>query len=138
VWGFNQVVVKLALPEVGPIAQTGIRSAIGVVCVALYAVLAKRRIFLFDGSETAGWTEDPCEPRPPSAKLRPRLTYSRLPLLAGIGASFYPAMGALLLLARRLGDVCRNGGLAVAFLIAGALRGRVCFSGIEKTGSSGK
>jgi drug/metabolite transporter (DMT)-like permease len=54
VWGFNQVVVKLALPEVGPIAQTGIRSAIGVVCVVLYAVLAKRRIFLFDGSETAG------------------------------------------------------------------------------------
>ena len=31
VWGFNQVVVKLAFPEVGPIAQTGIRSAIGVV-----------------------------------------------------------------------------------------------------------
>ena len=26
VWGFNQVVVKLALPDVGPIAQTGIRS----------------------------------------------------------------------------------------------------------------
>ncbi len=54
VWGFNQVVVKLALPEVGPIAQTGIRSAIGVVCVVLYAALTKRRIFLFDGSEAAG------------------------------------------------------------------------------------
>ena len=54
VWGFNQVVVKSALPEIGPIGQTGARSAIGVVCVVLYAVMAKRRIFLFDGSETAG------------------------------------------------------------------------------------
>ena len=29
VWGFNQVAVKLALPDVGPIAQTGIRSGVG-------------------------------------------------------------------------------------------------------------
>lgn len=54
VWGFNQVVVKLALPEVGPIAQTGIRSAIGVACVATYALLAKRRVFEIDGTEAAG------------------------------------------------------------------------------------
>jgi drug/metabolite transporter (DMT)-like permease len=54
VWGFNQVVVKLALPEVGPIAQTGVRSAIGVVCVIAYALLAKRRIFELDGTEAAG------------------------------------------------------------------------------------
>ncbi len=54
VWGFNQVVVKLALPEVGPIAQTGIRSAIGVACVATYALLTKRRVFEFDGTEAPG------------------------------------------------------------------------------------
>jgi drug/metabolite transporter (DMT)-like permease len=54
VWGFNQVVAKEALAEIGPIGQTGVRSAIGVVCVVLYAALAKRRIFLFDGSEAAG------------------------------------------------------------------------------------
>jgi drug/metabolite transporter (DMT)-like permease len=54
VWGFNQVIVKLALPEVGPIAQTGIRSAIGAVCVAAYALAAKRRIFRIDGTEIAG------------------------------------------------------------------------------------
>ena len=29
VWGFNQVVAKLALPDVGPMMQTGVRSAIG-------------------------------------------------------------------------------------------------------------
>ena len=35
VWGFNQVIAKAALADVGPIAQTGIRSAIGVACVVL-------------------------------------------------------------------------------------------------------
>jgi|SRR5580658_7610054 drug/metabolite transporter (DMT)-like permease len=54
VWGFNQVVAKLALPDVGPIAQTGIRSAIGVACVATYALLTNRRVFELDGTEAAG------------------------------------------------------------------------------------
>ncbi len=54
VWGFNQVVVKLALVDVGPVAQTGIRSAIGVVCVVAYARATKRRIFAIDGTEAAG------------------------------------------------------------------------------------
>src|ERR1700729_3263900 len=54
VWGFNQVVVKLALPDVGPIAQIGIRSSIGALCVIAYAVFAKRRIFEIDGAEAAG------------------------------------------------------------------------------------
>jgi hypothetical protein len=54
VWGFNQVVVKLALPDVGPIAQTGIRSDIGALCVIAYAVATKRRIFEIDGTEVAG------------------------------------------------------------------------------------
>ena len=54
VWGFNQVVVKAALVDVGPIAQTGIRSAIGVACVAAYALATRRRIFRLDGTEAAG------------------------------------------------------------------------------------
>ncbi len=54
VWGFNQVIAKAALADVGPIAQTGIRSAIGVACVVVYAILTKRRIFRLDGSEAAG------------------------------------------------------------------------------------
>ncbi len=33
-WGFNQVVVKAALPDIGPIWQTGARSAVGCLCVA--------------------------------------------------------------------------------------------------------
>jgi drug/metabolite transporter (DMT)-like permease len=54
VWGFNQVAVKLALSDVGPIAQTGIRSCIGAVCVIAYAIATKRRIFEIDGAEAAG------------------------------------------------------------------------------------
>jgi drug/metabolite transporter (DMT)-like permease len=54
VWGFNQVVVKLALPDVGPIAQTGIRSGIGALCVIAYALSTKRCIFEIDGAEAAG------------------------------------------------------------------------------------
>jgi drug/metabolite transporter (DMT)-like permease len=54
VWGCNQVVGKLALPDVGPIAQTGIRSGIGALCVIAYAIATKRRIFEFDGTEAAG------------------------------------------------------------------------------------
>ena len=53
-WGFNQVVVKAALPEIGPIWQTGARSAIGCLCVAAYALATKRRVFVLDGTEAAG------------------------------------------------------------------------------------
>ena len=49
-WGFNQVVVKLALPDVGPIAQTGI----GARCVIACALATRRRIFEIDGAEAAG------------------------------------------------------------------------------------
>jgi hypothetical protein len=54
VWGFNQVVVKGALSEAGPIAQTGIRSAIGCACVIAYAFAARRCVFRIDGTEAAG------------------------------------------------------------------------------------
>ena len=54
IWGFNQVAVKLALPDVGPIAQTGVRSGVGALCVIAYAVSTKRRIFEIDGTEAAG------------------------------------------------------------------------------------
>jgi drug/metabolite transporter (DMT)-like permease len=54
VWGFNQVAVKLALPDVGPIVQTGVRSGVGALCVVAYALSTKRRIFEIDGTEAAG------------------------------------------------------------------------------------
>jgi len=54
VWGFNQVVAKAALADVGPIAQTGVRSAVGAVCVVAYALMTGRRVFRRDGAEAAG------------------------------------------------------------------------------------
>ena len=54
VWGFNQVVAKIALADIGPIAQTGVRSGVGVICVIAAAALMKRRIFRIDGTEAAG------------------------------------------------------------------------------------
>ncbi len=54
VWGFNQVVAKVAIGEVGPITQTGVRSGVGVVCVLVYAALTRRRVFRIDGTEAAG------------------------------------------------------------------------------------
>src|SRR5260370_20192152 len=54
VWGFNQVIAKAALAEIGPIAQSCVRSAIGCVCVIVYAGLTRRRIFRIDGTEAAG------------------------------------------------------------------------------------
>ena len=54
VWGFNQVIAKAALVDVGPIAQGGARSAMGVVCVIGIAALTGRRVFQIDGTEAAG------------------------------------------------------------------------------------
>lgn len=53
-WGFNQPVVKLVIPDVGPIGQAGLRAALGFVCVAAYAIMTKRPVFRRDGSEAAG------------------------------------------------------------------------------------
>src|SRR5271167_3841773 len=53
-WGFNQVVAKIALADVGPIAQTGVRSGIGCVCVIAFAKATGRRLFRIDGTEAAG------------------------------------------------------------------------------------
>ena len=53
-WGFNQVVVKAALPEIGPIWQSGARAAVGCFCVAAYALSTGRRVFVRDGTEAAG------------------------------------------------------------------------------------
>src|SRR6516164_5117148 len=53
-WGFNQVVVKAALPDIGPIWQIGARSALGCLCVAAYALATKRHVFVIDGTEAAG------------------------------------------------------------------------------------
>jgi drug/metabolite transporter (DMT)-like permease len=53
-WGFNQVIVKVALPEIGPMTQAGLRCGIGFVLVALYAAWARPQIFRADGTGLSG------------------------------------------------------------------------------------
>lgn len=53
-WGFNQVAVKLALPELPPLLQATIRSIGGVLVVALAARLRGVPLFVRDGTLRVG------------------------------------------------------------------------------------
>jgi drug/metabolite transporter (DMT)-like permease len=53
-WGFNQVAVKLALPEIPPLIQATVRSAIGTLLVAAWAQARAVRLFDADGTLVAG------------------------------------------------------------------------------------
>jgi drug/metabolite transporter (DMT)-like permease len=126
VWGFNQVVVKLALPEVGPIAQTGIRSAIGVVCVAAYAFLTKRRIFRVDGTEAAGALAGALFTAEFIALYESlRWTTAARATVFIYAAPFFVALGAAFLLKDERLRPIQWAGLAFAFLgVACGLAGR--------------
>ena len=53
-WGFNQVAVKLAFSDFGPITQCALRSIIGTAVVGAYAWRAKPEIWRSDGTWLAG------------------------------------------------------------------------------------
>src|SRR5580700_9634935 len=53
-WGFNQVAVKLALADFGPITQAGLRSALGSIVVGAYAWRFTPQIWRRDGTFGAG------------------------------------------------------------------------------------
>jgi drug/metabolite transporter (DMT)-like permease len=53
-WGFNQVAVKLALPEIPPFLQAAIRSAGGALIVTLFARWRGVRLVARDGTLLAG------------------------------------------------------------------------------------
>jgi len=54
VWGFNPIILKAALAELGPFALSGARCAIGCLCIVIYATVTKRAIFHIDGTEAIG------------------------------------------------------------------------------------
>ena len=54
IWGLNPIVFKTALGEVGPQSLSGIRCAIGCLCIIVYAWVTKRAIFRVDGTEILG------------------------------------------------------------------------------------
>src|SRR6202158_4015654 len=53
-WGFNQIAVKLALPDIPPILQATIRSAGALPVLLLIARLRGVKIFVSDGTLGAG------------------------------------------------------------------------------------
>jgi drug/metabolite transporter (DMT)-like permease len=53
-WGFNQVAVKLALPDIPPLIQAAIRSAGGTLIVAIWAYARGHSFSLRDGTLGAG------------------------------------------------------------------------------------
>src|SRR6202163_2236269 len=53
-WGFNQIAVKLALPDIPPILQATIRSAGALPVLLLIARLRGVKIFVSDGTLAAG------------------------------------------------------------------------------------
>ncbi len=53
-WGFNQVAIKLALPEIPPLIQATVRSVFGALVVVLWARLRGVRLLDADGTLAAG------------------------------------------------------------------------------------
>lgn len=53
-WGFNQIAIKLALPDIPPLLQAAIRSAGGLIVIMLLAGLRGVPIFKRDGTLKAG------------------------------------------------------------------------------------
>lgn len=53
-WGFNQVAVKLAIPDIPPLIQSAIRSAGAALIVAAWAQLRGIRLFARDGTLVPG------------------------------------------------------------------------------------
>ena len=131
IWGFNQVVVKLALPDVGPIVQTGVRSGIGALCVIAYALVTKRRIFEIDGTEAAGALAGALFTAEFIALYESlRFTTAARATVFIYSAPFFVALGAAFLLKDERLRRIQWAGLAFAFL------GVVCgFLGRTKGGS---
>jgi drug/metabolite transporter (DMT)-like permease len=53
-WGFNQVAIKLALPEIPPLIQAAFRSTIGALIVIIWARLRGVKLMDADGTLAAG------------------------------------------------------------------------------------
>lgn len=54
IWGMQQVVIKLAAPDMAPLLQVGLRSAIAAVLVALFMLWRRQPFAWGDGTQRAG------------------------------------------------------------------------------------
>ncbi|MDE1973070.1 MAG: DMT family transporter, partial [Hyphomicrobiales bacterium] len=55
-WGFNQVAIKLAFPDIPPLTQAVVRSVIAALLVAAYAKWRGQTLFKRDGTLLPGIT----------------------------------------------------------------------------------
>jgi drug/metabolite transporter (DMT)-like permease len=53
-WGFNQIAIKLALPEVPPLIQAAFRSSLGALIVVIWARLRQLDLMRADGTLVPG------------------------------------------------------------------------------------
>ncbi len=54
IWGFQQVAIKWASPDIAPLMQIGLRSGVATLLVALAMVMQGERVFVRDGTGRAG------------------------------------------------------------------------------------
>ena len=54
IWGFQQVTIKIAIEGVSPILQSGIRSAVGLALLTLWALWRRQALFAADGTLRMG------------------------------------------------------------------------------------
>ena len=54
IWGAQQVAIKLAAPDVAPVMQVGLRSALSATLVLLFTALRGERLFVPDGTLRPG------------------------------------------------------------------------------------
>ena len=54
IWGFQQVTIKIAIEGVSPILQSGIRSAVGLALLTLWALWRRQTLFAADGTLRMG------------------------------------------------------------------------------------
>lgn len=114
-WGLNQIAVKLALPEIPPMLQATIRSAVALVVIILIAQLRGVKLFDRDGTLRAGLLAGLL------FGFEFVLIYGGLSLTSAsrgvvflYTSPFFVALGSYLCLGERLG-AAQWGGLALCF-----------------------
>ena len=126
-WGFNQVSVKLTLPEIPPFIQATVRSAGAFVIVALWARSRGVSLTVRDGTLIGGLLAGALfglefllifPALQFTAASRATLFIYTAPFIVALGSS--ALLGERLRASQWLGLLCSFGGLVVAFGVPGA------------------
>ena len=126
-WGFNQVSVKLTLPEIPPFIQATVRSAGSFIIIALWARSRGVSLTVRDGTLIGGLLAGALfglefllifPALQYTAASRATLFIYTAPFIVALGST--ALLGEKLRASQWLGLVCSFGGLVVAFGVPGA------------------